>query len=99
MIRIFSIDFEFKKHTCFAIIRMSRKTGFPEYHVRIMNGRLDTLLCGYNTFKEVNGKLINEMPADGSKELRLRTLIFQRLRSYLSNKKGGENLQSALSAG
>ena len=98
MIKIFSLDFEFKKLTCFAIIRVSRKTGNTEYHVRVMNSRLDSLLCGYNTFKEVNGKLINEMPADGSRELRFRTLIYQRLMHYLqSNLNNNLNLQTAFS--
>lgn len=96
MIKIFSIDFEFKKLTCFAIIRVSRKTGNTEYHVRVMNSRLDSLLCGYNTFKEVNGKLINEMPADGSRELRFRTMIYQRLSQYLQNN-NNRNLQTAFS--
>lgn len=98
MIKIFSLDFEFKKLTCFAIIRVSRKTGNTEYHVRVMNSRLDGLLCGYNTFKEVNGRLINEMPADGSRELRFRTMIFQRLQHYLqSNTNNNRNLQTAFS--
>jgi len=98
MIKIFSLDFEFKKLTCFAIIRVSRKTGNTEYHVRVMNSRLDSLLCGYNTFREVNGKLINEMPADGSSELRFRTMIFQRLQHYLENNlNNNRNLQTAFS--
>jgi len=97
MIKIFSIDFEFKKHTCFAIIRISRKTGNTESHVRIMNSRLDSQLCGYNTFREVNGKLINEMPADGSKELRLRTLIYRRLNQYIQSRAGNEGMQTAFS--
>jgi hypothetical protein len=96
MMKIFSIEFEFKKHTCFAIIRVSRKTGATEYHVRVLNSRLDNLLFGYNTFREVNGKLINEMPADGSKELRFRTLIFQRLNDYFQNTSNA-GLQPALS--
>ena len=96
MIKIFSIDFEFKKLACFAIIRVSRKTGNTEYHVRVMNSRLDNLLCGYNTFKEADGRLINEMPADGSRELRFRTLIYKRLSLYLEDN-SSNNLQTALS--
>lgn len=86
MIKIFSIDFEFRKHTCFAIIRISRKTGATEYHVRVMNSRLDNILCGYNTFREISGKLVNDFPGDTKEQQNLRSVIYHKLEEYIKRR-------------
>jgi hypothetical protein len=57
MMQIISIEFEYRQSTYYALVRIKENNGCTEYHVTIMNGRLEQRLYGNHVFIEEDGQL------------------------------------------
>jgi hypothetical protein len=84
MIKLLSIEFEYRKTFYYALIRVKQNT-YREYHVTVMNGALEQLLYGSHIILEVNGRLQVDLPAEHNEQGKLKLAIAHALREYLKN--------------
>jgi len=72
MMQIISIEFEYNRVTYYALVRVKEVNDCTEYHVTIMNGRLEQRLYGNHIFIENGGQLhIDPVPEKETGQLRL----------------------------
>lgn len=70
---LFSFGFNIRNKQYYAIVRAAEKADCTEYHVRIMNRRLDRWLYGHHVFTASNGQvtcIASDCP-DRVRELRI----------------------------
>jgi hypothetical protein len=84
MIRLLSLEFEYKNSFYYALIRVIENT-YREYHVTVMDGSLEQLLYGSHIIIEVNGRLQVDLPAEHNEQGKLKLAIAKSLRDYLKN--------------
>ena len=84
MMKLLSIEFEYKGSFYYALIRVKDKT-YREYHITVMNGPLEQLLFGSHIILEVNGRLQVDLPAEHNEQGKLKLAIASALREYLKN--------------
>jgi len=84
MMRLLSIEFEYRNTFYYALIRVKENT-YREYHITVMNGTLEKLLYGSHVILEVNGRLQVDLPAEHNEQGKLKLAIARALREYLKN--------------
>lgn len=80
-----SVEFEFEGAKYNSLIRKKKKLNWIEYHVTVMNGKLEKLLYGNHIIKQVNGKLYDDCVSDDKKLVQLKQAITGALNKYLSS--------------
>lgn len=80
---IFSIEFEFKGRRYLGIVRAQEKGSSCEYHVRVMNSRLDNWLYGYHIFHLYDSRLQYDAKADDERTASLQIAVHDSLQNYL----------------
>lgn len=72
MMEIISIEFKYRHATYYALVRVKEKDDCTEYHVTVMNGRLEQRLYGNHVFVETDGQLhIEPVPEKETGQLRV----------------------------
>jgi hypothetical protein len=87
MIKLLSLEFEYKGAFYYALIRVKEGHG-REYHITVMNGELERILYGNHIIPEVNGRLQVDVPAENNLQGKLKLAIAHALREYLKNDPG-----------
>lgn len=82
---LFSFGFSIRNKKYYAIVRAAEKTGCTEYHVRIMNRRLDRWLYGHHVFTASNGQVTCIASDCPDKVPELRTAVQAALTDRLQN--------------
>lgn len=85
-----SVEFEFEGGKYSTLIRKKKKMSGIEYHVTIMNGKLEKLLYGNHIIKQVNGKLSDDCVSADKKLVQLKQVITRALQNYLSSQNSME---------
>jgi hypothetical protein len=80
-----SVEFEFEGAKYSSLIRKKKKINCIEYHITVMNGKLEKLLYGNHVVKEVNGKLQEDCVSGDKKLVQLKQAITSALNNYLSS--------------
>lgn len=82
---MFHIGFFFQDEAYSGMVRVRYLDDITEYHVRIMNSKLDSTLFNYHVFEESDGRLIQK--ENVAKHLRTQTLhcaVFEALQQWLN---------------
>src|SRR5262245_28260175 len=79
-----SVEFEFEGATYHALIQKKKKINSIEYHITVMNGKLEKLLYGNHIIKQVNGALQSDSLPEDKKVSHLKQNIMKALQDYLS---------------
>ncbi|MGN6416273.1 MAG: hypothetical protein ACTHMC_02190 [Pseudobacter sp.] len=82
---IFTLDFEFQEKTYSSIVRVMYTGGLTEYHVRIMNSRLDRWLYDHHIFMESEGRLLPETVSCNQRVALLRNSVQEALHAWMQN--------------
>lgn len=83
---IFAIEFEWESQQYSGIVRAHAKDDIEEYHVRIMNGRLDRLLYGHHVFRVQDGAVLQQEHSPGAHVQALHRVVRQALLAWLKNR-------------
>lgn len=82
---LFSIDFEFEHKTYCGIVRIMEQSTHIEYHVRIMNARLDKWLYHHHIFRHEDDGSVTYDVYDCSKRVAaLRAAVHEGLKARLA---------------
>jgi hypothetical protein len=85
-----SVQFEFEGGIYYSLIRKKKKINCIEYHITIMNGKLEKMLYGNHIIKQVNGRLHADCNTEDKKLVQLKQIITQALEKYLSSENSVE---------
>lgn len=85
-----SVQFEFEGGTYYSLIRRKKKVSGIEYHITVMNGKLEKLLYGNHIIKQVNGVLQADVSTDDKKLMQLKQIITNALQKYLASENSVE---------
>jgi len=83
---IFAIEFDFRERKYSGIVRVMERETCTEYHVRVMNARLDRWLFGHHIFKWNGEDLAYDEAACTERVQHLRGVVQQALKAYLDNR-------------
>jgi hypothetical protein len=83
---LFSIEFNYKDKKYCGIVRVMEKGDSTEYHVRIMNSRLDRWLYGHHVFIGSGGQINFVDSHCPDKVVQLRMAVHASLITWLSNR-------------
>lgn len=78
-----SVEFEFEGGKFYSLIRKKKKINCIEYHVTVMNGKLEKLLYGNHVIKQVNGALDGGCLSEDKKLVQLKQAVTKALENYL----------------
>jgi hypothetical protein len=79
-----SVEFVFDGATYHSLIRKKKKINCIEYHITVMNGKLEKLLYGNHVIKQVNGILVSDCASDDKKLVQLKQIITRALQEHIS---------------
>jgi hypothetical protein len=82
-----SVEFTYEGVNYFSLIRKKKKTNCFEYHITIMNGKLEKLLYGNHIVKQINGVLESGCLSSDSKLINLKHCVTSALQQYLSSQR------------
>jgi len=83
-----SLNFEFEGNDYFCLIRKKKKgNDIVEYHITVMNGKLERLLYGNHIITEINGQLQIDNVVQNQKQAALKLTITKALHKYLVNQR------------
>jgi hypothetical protein len=83
---LFSIEFEFEHKTYSGIVRIMEQSSHIEYHVRIMNGRLDKWLYNHHIFRhDADGSVTFDAFACSKRTATLRGAVYEGLKARLQS--------------
>lgn len=85
MIGLLSIGFEFEGSPYSFLARTKEKENFTEYHITVMNGKLEKLLYGNHILVFKNGKILMDLPVKDDEQSKLKMTIAMALRQYLDS--------------
>jgi hypothetical protein len=77
------IQFNYKGHSYDAVIRIEKKTGGAEYHITVLDWKLERLLYGNHIIKESEGVLQANVSFEKKEQTELKLSIAGKLSSYL----------------
>ncbi|WP_276485599.1 hypothetical protein [Paraflavitalea pollutisoli] len=83
---IFSVEFIYRDKTYCGIVRVHEGLAGREYHVRIMNNRLDNWLYGHHIFTEYNGILDPLTGKCPDRVQVLRASLYEALKAWLASR-------------
>jgi hypothetical protein len=80
---IFSIEFEYRNKKYSGIVRTLPKENCTEYHVRVMNARLDGWLFGHHVYTLCNGMLTAGEAMCAERTQAIRAAVYYSLQAHL----------------
>lgn len=89
MSRLLSVAFEFSHGDQLMIVRTRKRTDITEYHVTVMNSRLNRLLYHNHVFTEKSGLLYPAARPTNTEQGELLAAVLEALKNHLKkNSKG-----------
>jgi hypothetical protein len=83
---LFSVEFEFEHKTYLGIVRVMEQSSHFEYHVRIMNSRLDKWLYGHHIFRhDADGAVTFDVFDCSKRTATLRDAVYESLKARLQS--------------
>jgi hypothetical protein len=92
---LFSIEFTYKEKKYSGIVRVIHKEDCTEFHVRVMNARLDRWLFGRHVYLLQGQTLIADDTMCAERVSAVRSAVYYSLQDYLRKQWTGQGLQQA----
>jgi hypothetical protein len=89
-----SVEFEYEGAKYYSLIRKKKKFNGIEYHITIMNGKLEKLLYGNHIIKQVNDTLHADCGSTDKKLVELKQCVTKALQNYLASQQTADTTAS-----
>lgn|SRR5690606_18304316 len=78
-----SVEFEFEGAKYYSLVRKKKLNSNIEYHVTIMDGKLEKMLYGNHIFRQVNNMLVSDKVSTDKKVGELKSTVIKALQRHL----------------